>query len=96
MFENLFKRQKWGLVHTFLLNNYRSYYIHCFESNLGNRKIECHEDGKIRKIDTDFKSSELYQRRIYRWLKGRRDLEIPTYDQIPEEETANFLKGIIK
>ena len=68
-------------------------YYHLFESNLGHRRtefvctipgIDAEESGKL---FTD------YQEKIYRWEMGRVDPEIPTYNQVPEEETANVLKG---
>ena len=95
-------RQKWALVKTFKIDrgayDAKVYYIHCYESNAGNRKIECFLDGN----PYDYKlknrwlpTTELFQTKIYRWLNGRRDPDIPTYNSISEEDTINFLKGKI-
>ena len=92
----LFKKQTWALVKSFTLKSqYRYYHIHCFESNKGNRKVEYVCDGEQFTPEPKgfIYKSDLYQMQIYRWLSGRRDPEIPTYDQIGEEDTANFLKG---
>jgi hypothetical protein len=95
---DFFKKQKWALVKSFKPvrpNTPYSYHIHLFESNKGNRKIEYICDGKPLDVNksTWVLSTDLYQMQIYRWLNGRRDPEIPTYDQIGEDDTANFLKG---
>ena len=102
MFDFL-KRQKWELVKTFKLvkpagsHGSYTYHIHCYESSKGNRRVEYVIDGN--KYDphkgdkTWILTTDLYQMQILRWLSGRRDPEISTYEQIPEEDTANFLKG---
>lgn len=74
------------------------YFIHLFETVSGKRRAEyiCNgakydisqKDGWL--IQTDF-----YQLTVYRWLTGRIDPEIPRYDQCPEEDTANMLRGKI-
>jgi hypothetical protein len=90
-----FKKEDWALVKTFRIFCSGVYYIHCFEAKSGKRKIECILNGKsysIKKEDNCGITTELYQERIYRWLKGRRDPEIPTYGQIGEDDTANLLK----
>lgn len=95
------RKEKWLHVKAFKIdrnNTYRTnvYYIHCFESDRGNRKIECVLDGEpydIKKKDNWLVTTELYQMQIYRWLHGRRDPDIPTYEQTGEDDTANFLKG---
>jgi hypothetical protein len=103
---DFFRKQKWILVKTFKLTKPSSsvphagvytYHIHCFESAKGNREVEYVLDGK--KYDPHkgdkpwILTTDLYQMQIYRWLNGRRDPEIPTYEQIPEDDTATFLRG---
>jgi hypothetical protein len=73
-------------------------YIHLYESDRGNRRydLQASVDTKdTNMIDDYFKKSSLYQTKIYRWLQGRRDPSIPTYNQIPEEDTADALRGSI-
>ena len=90
---------KWALVKTFKhvhpKGNY-TYHIHCFESNKGKRRAEYKCGGEDYDIDREeghLKTTDLYQEKIYRWLAGRRDPDIPKYSEIDEEDTANFLKG---
>jgi hypothetical protein len=98
---DFFKSQKWALVKTFKIKHTSCsyvYHIHLFESSKGKRKAEYTCDGHaydINKTGKWLKSTDLYQLQVYRWLQGRRDPEIPAYDQIGEEDTANFLKGKI-
>lgn len=96
-FKKLFQRQKWALVKSFAeKHGYSLYHIHCFESSKGKRKIECIRSGSNYNIKNDeynFKSTNLYQIKIYRWLQGRRDMDIPRYDEINEDDTANYLRG---
>ena len=71
-------------------------YIHFYESNKGNRKIEAtcsFSEVTQEKIDEYVKSSKTYQTRFVRWLAGRYDPEIPNYSEIGEEDTANALRG---
>lgn len=71
-------------------------YVHLFESNEGNRKMSYGVTTTgldPKKLEDFVKSTDLYHERIYRWLNGRVDPEIPRYEQIPEEETVNMLKG---
>lgn len=71
-------------------------YIHYYESNKGNRKIECacsFPEVEQAKIDHFVKSSGVYQQRILRWLSGRYDPDIPRISEIGEEDTANALRG---
>ena len=101
---DFFKRQKWVSVKSFKIDRpvtsgKYTYHIHCFESDKGNRRVEYVLDGEpyepnVKKQEkTWILTTDLYQMQIYRWLNGRRDPEIPTYDQIGEDDTANFLKG---
>ncbi len=88
-----YKREKWALVKSFKIDYSPLEYVHLFESSKGNRKIEHTVSGRRTWSISDLKNSVLYQETIYRWLCGRRDLDIPTYDQVPAEETANVLRG---
>lgn len=99
---DFFRKQKWALVKTIKTGHPGTsniYHIHCFESSIGNRRIEFVLNGE--EYDPHEKkntrvwilTTDLYQTQLYRWLNGRRDPEFPTYDQLPEEDTANFLKG---
>jgi hypothetical protein len=105
---SFFKRkpkENWRLVKTipfpisFDGKNGKIYY-HLFESNYKNRRIEvmctlvfpayAHID-----VESEARRFDIYQEKIYRWEKGRIDPEIPTYDQVPEEETVSVLRGKI-
>jgi len=97
---NLFKKEKWVHVKAFKierqLTSHHVYHIHCFESDKGNRRAEYVLDGEpynINRKNNWLVTTDLYQMQIYRWLNGRKDPEIPTYEQIGEDDTANFLKG---
>lgn len=71
-------------------------YVHFYESSKNNRKIElaCSlPDANNMMVDNYIKSTDLYHTRILRWLNGRLDPEIPRYNQIGEEDTANMLRG---
>lgn len=73
-------------------------YMHLYESNKGKRKIENNTTLKAdnnKMVDDYVKRTDVYNTQIYRWLNGRRDPAIPTYNQIPEEETAEALRGAI-
>ena len=81
-----------------LKHSYYTFHIHLFESEKGKRKIETYRDGNYYDMNNDrdsLKSVDTYQLKIYRWLNGRRDPEIPQYSEISEEDTSNFLKGTI-
>ena len=98
-----FKKEDWRLVKTIEVAIHRNLseeegklYYHLFESNLGNRKVEYQctlsfNDSSI--LEENAKRIDIYQEKIYRWEHGRYDPEIPRYNEIPEEETANALKG---
>jgi len=70
-------------------------YFHLFESNLGDRKVDFQSTVKLDQgqLETDARGERLYQERIYPWLKGRVDPDIPRYSEIPIEETATMLRG---
>ena len=75
-------------------------YYHLFESDRGRRKIDIESTMNIvvdpydgNKLQRMAEKLPFYQEKIYRWKQGRRDPDIPTYDQVPEEDTVNILKG---
>jgi hypothetical protein len=73
-------------------------YYHLFESNRKNRKIDLQCTLNLPsyiKLEEEARRMGVYQEKIYRWEYGRVDPEIPTYDQVPAEETVNVLKGKI-
>lgn len=74
-------------------------YYHLFETKKGKRKVEISSTLNLPsfiKLEEEARRFKEYQERIYRWEKGRYDPDIPRYDQVPEEDTANALKGTIK
>lgn len=101
--KSIFQRQKWALVKSFeaeitvesgfFEEEHGTYYIHCFESDKGNRKITCMTD--IHNVDMNhaLRGLSVYQHKIYRWVNGRNDPDIPRYDQVNEEDTVNYLRG---
>lgn len=108
---SFFKKEKWSHLKTSTITGVHYaeghphekkdgvVYIHFYESDKGNRKIEMacsFSEVSQEKINDFVKSSELYQQRITRWLNGRFDPEIPRYSQIGEEDTVNALKGKIE
>ena len=99
-FKNPF--EKWALVKTLKQNHTKYnyvYHIHLFESNKGKRKAEYRCNGDFYDIDRDdswLRGTDLYQEKIYRWLSGRRDPDIPTYNEINQDDTVNYLKGKIQ
>ncbi len=103
-----FKRQHWKLVKTFHNNvihidrdkkeTNQIVYYHLFESDEGKRKVKydiSYFYSSPVPLKTMAQRYKIYQEKIYRWEEGRLDPDIPTYDQIPEEDTANVLKGKI-
>lgn len=105
---SFFKRQKekWVQVKTIVYDKITwgedaggKIYIHLFESDKGNRRMETacsFSEVSQEKIDKFIKSSTIYQTKLYRWLNGRFDPEIPRYDQIGEEDTVHALKGKVE
>ena len=64
-------------------------YIHCFESNYGDRKIEIvgakesvskAKEYDEKGFDSKFEISPLYQKELYPWLKGRENTNIPGFE----------------
>lgn len=73
-------------------------YIYLYESNLGNRTLQARStisEATQEQIDRCVKASEVYMRRIYRWLMGRADPEIMRFDEVEQEETVHYLQGTI-
>ena len=74
---------------------------HLYESDKGGRKYEMattfheHGDHFNDTVEKYAKTTYVYQKRIFRWLKGRHDPSIPKYDELGEEDLANELKGDI-
>lgn len=71
-------------------------YFHLFESDKGNRRVEYSSTLRHASQESliyNLKRLDIYQGKIYRWEMGRHDPDIPRYDQIPEEETVNALRG---
>ena len=70
-----------------------------FESDKGKRR--CKISSTIRECPVDkaeeyAMSTKFYQTKIYRWLAGRSDPEIPRFNEIDQEETMHQLRGTIK
>jgi hypothetical protein len=88
---NWFRKEKWAQLKTVTLSGISwgadtpsaktggSIYIHLFESDKGNRKID---------VACSFVG--VPDENTLRYVKG-----IPRYSDIPEEDTANALKGKI-
>lgn len=73
-------------------------FIYLYESSYGNRTVQARctlSSLKDEDLNDFVKGTEVYLRRIYRWLMGRGDPEIPRYDEIEQEETLHYLKGTI-
>lgn len=82
-------RQRFGQLDT-------NYFIHLFETLSGKRRAEYVMDGDKYDINAHngwLRQTDMYQLTIYRWLSGRVDPDIPRFDQCPEEDTANMLRG---
>lgn len=108
---SFFKREKWVHLKTVTCTGITmgmgtseekkdgKIYIHYYESDKGNRKIETacsFVDAKPEKIDEFIRSTETYQTKIKRWLDGRYDPEIPRYSEIGDDDTANALRGKVE
>ena len=97
-------RKKWAHVKTLTIDNVKysskvgKIYIHLYESNKGDRRIECSSsftDLFQGSIDEFVISQEIYQERLVRWKAGRYDPEIPRFSEIGEDDTVNALKGTV-
>lgn len=103
---SFFKKEKWALVKTldypgitWGTSTGGVIYIHLFESEKGNRKIETacsFSEATQEKIDAFVRGSALYQKKLFRWMEGRYDPEIPRYSEIGEEDTVNALRGKVE
>jgi hypothetical protein len=108
---SFFKKEKWVHLKTTTLTGITyavghphekkdgKVFIHYYESNKGNRKIECacsFTEVEQDKVDQYVRGWPTYQERIVRWLNGRYDPEIPKYSEIGEEDTANALRGKVE
>lgn len=97
------KKQDWRLVKTLDVpvkfdGKDGQIYYHLFESNKGTRKVNIQCSFVLPSymdLKKEAKTTTLYQTKIYRWEMGRVDPDIPRYNQVPQEETANVLKGKI-
>lgn len=99
-FKSFFVKENWLLVKSYDLTLKKStdkVWFHLFESNKSNRKatIEYNRFKYDDELEELAKNTDLYQETIYRWLKGRINPDIPTYNQVPEEEVIVKLKGKI-
>jgi len=80
-------------------------YIYLFESEHGKRRFTCHcnkpkgyrgtEKEVIVALYGYIPSTEIYRNRIKRWLLGRRDPKIPTYNQVADVEHIEMIQGAI-
>ncbi len=104
-FKTFIKEQHWRLVKTIEhpisitgSNEKGILFFHLFESDIGNRKISLATTISGFNSDTLKEQTarlNIYQTKIYRWEMGRVDPDIPRYDQVPEEDCMNVLKGSI-
>ena len=77
-----------------------TFWFKLYESNKGNRRIEFASDNISTNRDQRILIEtagifDLYQEKLLRWESGRYDPDIPTYNQIGEEDVVNALKGKI-
>jgi hypothetical protein len=108
---SFFKKEKWAHVKTITGGGVvwaqghphekkdGKIYVHLFESDKGNRKIESacsFPEVSQEKIDDYVKSTDTYQTKLVRWLSGRYDPEIPKYSEIGEEDTVSALRGKVE
>lgn len=74
-------------------------YVHFYESNKGNRKVKYESswnDDNGTMTSDKLVHLDFYQKVIVRWLAGRYDPEIPKYNEVAEEDTANALRGKVE
>ena len=99
-----FRKEKWALVKiidvSITLNGgpkVETFYFYLFESDKHTRRVDFACSASQSKSDLSYWANGLptYHTKILRWQHGRADPDIPRYDQIPEEDTVNMLKGWI-
>lgn len=97
-------REDWRLVHTITTSadvgtSTYKFYFHLYESNKGNRKCvplcTVPADQMRTGIDYLINQMSVFLGQIHRWVSGRYDPNIPTYNQVPEEDLVNALRGKI-
>jgi succinate dehydrogenase flavin-adding protein (antitoxin of CptAB toxin-antitoxin module) len=74
-------------------------YYHLFESSRGARRADIQTTIKSlsdRETEENAKRFEVYQEKIYRWISGRYDPDIPNYSSVPEDDAVNALRGKIE
>lgn len=94
---NFFKRRKWVLVKVFKYETASyTYHARLYETLSGKRKVEFVCDGNpynIDRKDAYLKKTDFYQMKIFRWVKGRTDPDVPAADKVEEQDTFDCLKG---
>lgn len=99
-------KEKWRIVKTIVEvvqildgpSRQYNFYLHLYESNKGNRKCVVNSTipkERIRSSAYMPEQLDIYQNKIHRWVNGRYDPDILSYNQVPEEDTANALRGTI-
>lgn len=68
-------------------------WIHLFESESGKRRIESKSNLAFSNLASEVEGYDIYNDRIYRWLKGAIDSEISSYANAPQDDTVNALCG---
>lgn len=95
-----FPKENWILVKIISIDmlidsREETFYFRLFESNKGNRKVKFACTMSLNYIEYVANQVPIYHEKICRWESGRLDPDIPRWDQIPEEDTVNVLKGNI-
>ncbi len=100
------KKEKYKLVKTidggfYFSGKTTSYtiYFHLYESNKNNRKFtvtSTYEEVYPGTLMGIAKKMDVYNTKIHRWLAGRYDPDIPSYNSVDEEDTMNALRGRVE
>jgi len=98
------KKEQWRLVKTITCDVQVSgmrletgkVYYHLFESSRHRRRVEITCTIPDVNGPTSGKLMSVYQEKIYRWEHGRHDPTIPSYSQVPEDDTATALRGKVE
>lgn len=103
--KSIFRKEKWVLVKiisedwslAFGKNREScTLFYRLYESNKNNRRVEMSiTHPHVRDCEFVARQSSLYHQKILRWKDGRLDPEIPSYNDIHEEDLANVLRGKI-